>query len=76
MALSDALERSAEYFADIWLSRTDLERKLLREVARGVRYPPTTAVARGLFDYDLLNADGDFAVPIVGRWVREHHLSD
>jgi hypothetical protein len=75
-AITDALERSAEYFADIWFSRTEAERGVLRAIARGVRQPPAEPVARALFDYDLLNGEGDFAVPLVGRWVREHHLND
>ena len=76
VAITEALDRSADYFADIWFSRTHAEQDVLRNVARGVRQPPTKPVAQALFEYDLLNEEGSFAVPIVGRWIREHHLND
>lgn len=75
-AIADTLERSGEYFADVWFSRSEEERDILRQVAKGKKRAPTSGVARDLFDYDLLNAQGDFAVPIVGRWVRKHHATD
>ena len=73
-AINDMLESCAEYFVDFWSSRTDEERALLREVARGNVQPPVTAVALGLRDYDVLDASGEFAVPLVRRWVERNQL--
>jgi hypothetical protein len=69
-AIADMLERSAEYFADVWASRSDAERAILLDVARGRRHPPVTAEARGLREYDLLDDQGGFAVPLVERWIK------
>src|SRR3569833_639008 len=72
--VSQAIERSAEYFADLWFSRSEAERAVLREVAAGKLHVPEQGAARTLRDYDLLDDEGDFAVPMVGRWIREHRL--
>jgi TIR domain/AAA ATPase domain len=74
-AIGDALERSAEYFADLWFSRSDQERELLREVARGSPQAPNP-VARVLRDYDVLDDNGNFAVPLVKRWVQTKQLQE
>jgi hypothetical protein len=74
-AIGDALERSAEYFADLWHSRSDQERELLREVARGNPQAPNP-VARVLRDYDVLDDNGNFAVPLVKRWVQTKQLQE
>jgi hypothetical protein len=76
-AIEDTLERSAEYFADLWFSRSEAERELLRDVACGRRQPPAASVvARGLREYDVLNDDGEFAVPLVRWWIRLKQLGD
>ena len=69
------MRRGSEYFADLWFSRTDEERALLREVAGGKRHPPTNAVVRGLRDYDVLDENGEFAVPLVKRWVHQNQFA-
>jgi hypothetical protein len=73
-AIDEALERSGEYFADLWFSRTDAEREVLREAVRGRTQPPVTLVARALREYDVLDDHGEFAVPLVRRWVAQHQL--
>ena len=73
-AVVEALDRSGEYFADLWLSRTDDEREVLRAVAQGKPQPPVNPIARALRDYDILDDRGDFAVPLVKRWVQHNQL--
>ena len=73
-AIDDALERSAEYFVDLWSSRSEAERRVLRDAARGKTEPPTTAVARALQDYDVLDERGRFAVLLVRKWVERNEL--
>jgi hypothetical protein len=75
-AIRQALERSADYFADLWFSRTADEQSLLVRLARGHAIAPTSSVARGLVEYDVLDANGEFAVPMVERWVRDNQLSE
>jgi hypothetical protein len=72
-AITEALERSADYFADLWSSRSDDQRAVLRDIASGTRPALTSRVVRELVEYDVLNLAGDFAVPMVGRWVQEHY---
>jgi hypothetical protein len=70
--IDDALERSAEFFADLWFSRTEEERGVLRAAASGHIEPPSSPTARALRDYDLLDDRGDFAVPLVRRWIERN----
>jgi uncharacterized protein len=76
IAINDALERSAEYFAELWSSRTEQERDMLRAVARGKPQALVNPIARGLRDYDVLDDTGNFAVPLVMRWVQLNKLHD
>ena len=76
IAIGEVLETSGEYFADLWSSRNDAERAVLREIAKGFPQPPVTTVARGLRDYDILNDSGEFAVPLVKRWVQQNTLQN
>jgi hypothetical protein len=74
-AIGETLERSAEFFADLWFSRSEPERDVLRAVARGNRHPPVSSpIARGLREYDVLNDEGEFAVPLVQWWVQLKQL--
>lgn len=73
-AIDAALERSAEYFADLWFSRSDKEREVLREIARGNPQAPDDPVSGVLRDYDVLDENGNFAVPLVKRWVETKQL--
>lgn len=73
-AIDQTLERSAEYFFDLWFSRTDEERAVLLDAARGRVRPPASAVERGLRDYDILTDRGGYAVPLVRRWVETVQL--
>ncbi len=96
IAITDALQSSAEYFADLWFSRSSDEQKMLLAIARGKtpspdnpvaralrliravvsRQPPSfdNPVARALRDYDVLDDSGNFAVPLVMRWVQMNRL--
>jgi hypothetical protein len=72
--IDDAVERSAEFFADLWFSRNEDERAVLRAAARGEIEPPTSTTGRALREYDLLDDRGDFAVPLVRRWIEWNQI--
>jgi hypothetical protein len=72
-SIGETLVAAAEYFADLWLSRSEEERAALREIAEG-RQCSGPAV-RALRDYDILNDLDDFAVPLVKRWIQENALA-
>ncbi len=73
-AIKQALERGADYFAGLWFSRSADEQALPVQGARGAATAPTSAVARGLIEYDVPDLSGEVAVPLVLRWVRENRL--
>jgi hypothetical protein len=72
--IDDAVERSAEFFADLWFSRNQDERAVLRAAASGEIAPPTSVTGRALREYDLLDDCGDFAVPLVKRWIERNQM--
>jgi hypothetical protein len=74
IVIGDVLQRSAEYFADLWFSRTTEEQEVLRAVARDEPQPIATSATRALRDYDILDESGRFAVPLVMRWVQLNQL--
>jgi hypothetical protein len=74
IVIGDVLQRSAEYFADFWLSRTPEEQQVLRAVARDEPQPIVTSVTRALRDYDVLDDSGRFAVPLIMQWVQLNQL--
>jgi hypothetical protein len=72
-AVESALESSGDYFADLWGSRSDAEKRILQEVAQGKLHPGAASpVARNLRECDLLDDAGDFTVPLVRRWVAKN----
>jgi len=73
-AVGRLFESAAEYFADFWGSRSPAEQALLTSLAAGAEPSMDSPFARGLCDYDVLNEAGDFAVPLVKRWVRATQL--
>ena len=73
-AIDQVLECAAEYFADLWFTRTEDERVLLRELAKGNRPPSVGPATRDLCDYDVLDNRGEFAVPLVRLWVERNQL--
>jgi hypothetical protein len=72
--IDDAVKRSAEFFADLWFTRNEDERAVLRAAAGGEIEPPTSVTGRALREYDLLDDRGDFAVPLVRRWIERHQM--
>jgi hypothetical protein len=58
--IDDAVERSAEFFANLWFSRNEDERAVLRAAASGDIEPPTSVTGRALCEYDLLDDHGRF----------------
>jgi hypothetical protein len=69
IAVAKALDASGEYFADLWFGRTNDERRILSEIAAGVASASENPTIRTLRDYDILDESGDYAVPMVKRWV-------
>jgi hypothetical protein len=71
-SIDATLDTIADYFADLWSSRSDEERSVLRDVATHGPRPLTDAVTRALRDYDVLDDNGEFAVPLIKRWVQQN----
>jgi hypothetical protein len=70
-AQARALVSGGEYFANVWSDAGAEGQAILRAVIKG-ETPPEFARARTwLIEHDVLNADGDFAVEMVRRWVRD-----
>lgn len=68
-SMVEVLERSAEYFADLWQGRSAPERALMAAAARGDHVDPHSPAAQSLRDYDVLDDQGRLLVPLVSRWI-------
>ncbi len=73
-AITNSLNTSGEYFADLWLTRSETEQEAMRIIASSSDNSVSHAAIRALRDYDVLNERGDFKVPLVKRWVQENHI--
>jgi hypothetical protein len=71
-AVEHCLDSAADYFADLWSSRSDAERGLMRELASGPWPSSRGRLTDALRDYDVLDENGQFAVPLVRLWVQRH----
>lgn len=70
-AIQRALVSGGEYFANLWSDAGTEGQAVLRVLARGEPAPDLPAAGARLREHDILAATGDFAVPMVRRWVSE-----
>ena len=70
-AITRAMESGGEYFANVWSDTGEEGRAILLAIAEGKTPPDFPSAENRLRDHDLLNGAGQFAVPMVERWVRE-----
>jgi len=71
-AISAALRSGGEYFANVWSDAKPEGQAILRAVARGETPADFPEARLWLRNHDVLTETGDFAVPLVQRWVQEN----
>jgi hypothetical protein len=71
LAITRALESGGEYFGNVWSDAGEDGQAVLRAVAAGGPTAGTPSALRWLRDHDVLDEAGDFAVPMMRRWVVE-----
>jgi hypothetical protein len=72
LAITRALESGGEFSCDVWSDAGAEWLSILRAVASGRPPPEAPVVECWLRDHDVLNEVGDFAVPMMRRWVVEN----
>ena len=70
-AISRAIVSSSVYFANVWTDAQEQGQAFLVALATGDTPPDDPAARAWLRENNVLNDAGDFAVPMVHRWVRE-----
>jgi len=70
-AIARALVSGGEYFANVWSDAGRQGQAILCALAKGEAPPDFAAARTWLREHDVLNDAGEFAVPMVERWVRE-----
>ncbi len=70
-AITRALGSGSDYFANVWSDAGEQGRMILRTIIAGDAPPDFPAARKWLRDHDVLNDAGEFAVPMVRRWVKE-----
>jgi hypothetical protein len=70
-AITRAMESGGEYFANVWSDAGEEGRAILLAIVSGETPPDLPAAEERLRNQDLLNSDGQFAVPMIESWVRE-----
>lgn len=70
-AIARAMESGGEYFANVWSDAGEEGRAILLAVVSGETPPDFPTAEERLRNQDLLNRDGQFAVPMIERWVRD-----
>jgi hypothetical protein len=70
-AITRALESGGEYFANVWTDAGEEGQAVLKALIEGRPAPESRKALRWLREHDVLNTAGDFAVPMMARWVRE-----
>jgi hypothetical protein len=73
-AVSCALESADAYFSNVWSDAREEGQVILLSIARGEKPPHFAAALTWLLEHDVVDANGDFAVPMVKQWVREYKL--
>jgi uncharacterized protein len=74
-AMARALLSGGEYFANVWSDAGEQGQAILRAIVREETPPDYPAGRKWLVEHDVLNDAGEFAVPLVMRWVRETQIS-
>jgi AAA+ ATPase superfamily predicted ATPase len=69
-SVARALTSGGEYFANVWSDAGEQGQAILRAVARGEAPPAFYVASAWLREHDVLNIDGDFAVEMMRRWVK------
>jgi len=70
-AQARALVSGGEYFANVWSDAGAEGQAILRAIVRGESPPDFPGARVWLREHDVLTDAGEFAVPLVRRWVRE-----
>jgi DNA polymerase III delta prime subunit len=70
-AIRRALVSAGEYFANVWSDAGKKGQAVLRAIVRGETPPYFPTAQVWLREHDVLNGAGEFAVPMVKRWVME-----
>jgi hypothetical protein len=70
-AIAQALVSGSAYFHNVWSDAREPGQAILIAVARNEPPPDYPAARVWLLENDVLNEAGDFAVPMVRRWVSE-----
>jgi hypothetical protein len=75
-ALDGALSLAQGVFSDLWQDFDEVDRTLLRALARGEPVDPNIPVAQSLRDQSFLELDDNgtpaFVFPLFGRWIRSY----
>ncbi|HNH85229.1 MAG TPA: hypothetical protein PL157_22870, partial [Acidobacteriota bacterium] len=69
-AISRTLSSGDAYFFNVWSDAGEDGQAILQAVATSSPVPNFPKAMRWLKDYDVLTAEGRFAVPMVERWVK------
>lgn len=70
-AIARALVSGSAYFANVWMDAGEQGRAVLKAIAGGDTPPDYPHASAWLRENDVLDEAGEFAVPMVRRWVRE-----
>lgn len=70
-AIRRALVSGGEYFANVWSDAGGDGQMILRAIIKHELPPDFPAARQWLHEHDVLDATGQFAVPMVRRWVQE-----
>ena len=71
-SISRALVSGGEYFANLWAELSNEEQTVLQALASSKPVVADPLIINHLREKDILNSNGDFAVPIVKAWVRKN----
>jgi len=71
LAIDRTLVSGGEYFANVWSDAGEEGQAILRAIARAETPPDIAKARRWLREHDVLNDAGEFAVPMLERWVKE-----
>lgn len=74
-AMARALDSGGEYFANVWSDAGEQGQEILRAIIKEETPPDYLDARRWLVEHDVLNEAGEFAVPLVKRWVRETKIA-
>jgi hypothetical protein len=73
-AMARALVSGSVYFANVWSDAGPAGQAILSAVAHGVPPPDFPEAQAWLQEHEVLNAAGQFVVPMTERWVRQHTI--